>query len=194
VKDKVNKEEYFKWLEEHGNKEESAAKAVVKEIIDYHFESGLHGDWFDVEYEFYPRKRLENLEFDLIIVAKSKNKTVSIGVEFKEYDSKKVIQQAILRRPFVDYLYVAIKPVVFLRPSEVFSLSAFGIGLIAYRGEFAWMITYSVERWRDIEIYLLEDYIHYVQRMLLNTQKIAIKRNIIRLEDFLGDENGDNDI
>ena len=109
----MNLEQYKKWLEEHANKEERQAYAVVERIVEYHQNRAYANLMKDVD--VFPRKKLNGLEFDLVIYLHIKSKRpehrtredILIGVEFKESDMNKVIKQAIARREFVDYMYIA---------------------------------------------------------------------------------------
>jgi len=141
----VNLEQYKKWLEKNGNQEEQKAYEVVNEIIEYHTKEG----WSEKEIEelqVYPRhiltKDKNRIEFDLVIKIKWKTKVLGtekyrfyerlIGVEFKETDIPKVITQAIARREFVDYMYIATWA-QYLNYHDVFLLSYFGIGWVTWR-------------------------------------------------------------
>jgi len=132
----MNLEEYRKFIKERGFKEEEGAVEVVKEIYEYHKWGGYTVSYSDLE--VYPRKVLnyENsrIEFDLLIVLKhdeDKRYDRKIGVEFKETDIDKVIQQAMVRRPFVDYMYIATRNID-IDYYHLIILSYLGIGWVVY--------------------------------------------------------------
>jgi len=126
----ISLEEYKTWLKENAYKEEEKAYEVAKLVVQFHRTKVY------CEEQLFPRKKFEGIEFDLLIVLSDKNgnrwgKRV-IGIEFKEYDMRKVIQQAIVRRLFVDYMYIASRPVIGLSYAEVFHMAYFGIGWIVW--------------------------------------------------------------
>jgi len=132
----MNLEEYRKFIKERGFKEEEGAVEVVKEIYEYHKWGRYTVSYSDLE--VYPRKVLnyENsrIEFDLLIVLKhdeDKRYDRKIGVEFKETDIDKVIQQAMVRRPFVDYMYIATRNID-IDYYHLIILSYLGIGWVVY--------------------------------------------------------------
>ena len=132
----MNLEEYRKFIKERGFKEEEGAVEVVKEIYEYHKWGRYTVSYPDLE--VYPRKVLnyENsrIEFDLLIVLKhdeDKRYDRKIGVEFKETDIDKVIQQAMVRRPFVDYMYIATRNID-IDYYHLIILSYLGIGWVVY--------------------------------------------------------------
>lgn len=133
-------EEYHTWLENNRNKEEAMAEKVVDEILKEHVESR----WIATDYEpyFIPRKIINidgrRLEFDLLIHLKdttTRERDISfdrlIAVEFKETDLKKVVRQAMVRRWYVDYMYVATKPIP-ATPEELILLSYMRIGWVVW--------------------------------------------------------------
>jgi len=134
----MNLKEYKEWLEKNANQEEKMAYEVAERIIDYHTDDNYH-DW---KAEVYPRKVLvrdlihkqERLEFDLVIkIEWTSNRKYErlIGVEFKEYDMDKVVVQAIARRHFVDYMYIATRNVS-IDPVNLLRLVDFGIGWVVW--------------------------------------------------------------
>ncbi|MHC1625628.1 MAG: hypothetical protein ACXQS2_06485, partial [Methermicoccaceae archaeon] len=90
--------------------------------------------------ELFPRKVIthngDRLEFDLVIVISwdrdvfhyKRTYTRTIGVEFKETDISKVIQQAMKRRDYVEYMYIATRSNVVLNHLEHILMAEFGIG------------------------------------------------------------------
>ena len=139
----VNLEEYGKWLEENGYNEEANALGVVNEILRYHMKSD---DYQDVQ--LYPHRVIKQgnnrFEFDLVIHLIHKHDTFSrwIGVEFKEGDVKKVVRQAVARREFVDYMYIATRW-VHLDFDDLLLLSYEGIGWVIWNEELAKLIVPS---------------------------------------------------
>jgi len=109
-------EEYKKWLEENGNKEESAAYQVAERLIRWHTYN--HYDYeVDLKPHVWVDTEEERLEFDLLIELTLKTETREtkrvIGVEFKETDCRKVVDQAVLRREYIDYMWIATNYCVF---------------------------------------------------------------------------------
>ena len=132
----MNLEEYRKFIKEKGFKEEEGAVEVVKEIYEYHKWGRYTVSYSDLE--VYPRKVLnyENnrIEFDLLIVLKhdeDKRYDRKIGVEFKETDIDGVVRQAMVRRPFVDYMYIATRNID-IDYYHLIILSYLGIGWVVY--------------------------------------------------------------
>ena len=138
---KMTREEYCKWVKENANKEEKRSCEVVEAILKEHT-INLSMDSYDVFFE--PRKiitydddgRKRKVEFDLLIYLVTKpeaeyQNTITIGVEFKEYALQKVIWQAVRRLPFVDYEYIATRPIS-LPPLEA-TLGVFaGVGWVIW--------------------------------------------------------------
>jgi len=132
-------EEYREWLKENGNQEEKMALEVVDKIIFNHITCGL-SDKYKYDIKLYPRHILKSdrirIEFDLIIsveLTSKKTKKRYIGVEFKEYDISKVIDQAIIRRNFVDYMYIATRPnIMQILPQDLYKLVLHGIGWVIW--------------------------------------------------------------
>lgn len=110
------------------------AYEVVRRVINHH-----QSDYNETLAEVFPRKIItkdrERIEFDLIVKLEFKGErrttTRLIGIEFKEWDIKKVILQAIVRRQFVDYMYIATR-IVSLDYVDLFQLAYFGIGWIVF--------------------------------------------------------------
>ena len=178
----MNIEEYRKWLEKHGNIEEQKAYEVAKEIIKYH----SSGSWSETEAELFPRKVLarekEKVEFDLLIklTFKGERRTTErlIGVEFKEYDTKKVIHQAIIRRDFVDYQYIATR-FVMLDYSDLFLLAHYGIGWVVWDDNFVKLLVPA--KWS-----MPTTDLHYIVRELIrDTVKEIVKYELTTLDRYL---------
>ena len=119
---------------------------------------------------------------DLLIVLRHEKKLYErkIGVEFKETDTKKVISQAITRKKYVDYMYVATRnvPVTY---KEIFLMSYFGIGWIIWEEDFAKMIFPA--RYTTTE-YIFEELINTAIRLKLREKEEKI-RELARLDDFV---------
>ncbi len=135
----MNLEEYRQWLRQNGNKEEESAVEVVRQILRYHTDGNYE------EVQLYPRHILtrekERIEFDLLIKLVHEKKYLDklIGVEFKEFDTAKVVRQAARRRDFVDYMYIATRDVA-MDYQDVFILCYFGIGWVIWDEGFAKVI------------------------------------------------------
>lgn len=146
----MNLEEYREWLSQNANKEEASAYEVTKEIIDYH--NSFWGMDEPSKVELFPRKVIthngDRLEFDLVIVISwvretfhyKRTYTRTIGVEFKETDISKVLQQAIKRRDYVEYMYIATRRNVVLNHLEHILMAEFGIGWVVWDENFAKMV------------------------------------------------------
>ena len=112
----MNLEEYRAWLQENGNKEELMAYEVARKVIDYHLQWGGKEDWkADLHPRFWMNGEEEKLEFDLLIelewTSSGKRYKRMIGIEFKEMDFRRVVNQAIARRDYVDYMWIATRNV-----------------------------------------------------------------------------------
>jgi len=173
-------EEYKEWVKENGNKEEVCAIEVIDEILKYHIE--LNDAKFE-SIEVLPHKVIvrekERLEFDLIIKLKHSKSFYDrlIGVEFKEYDIQKVVRQAVRRREFVDYMYIATRSVAMDYP-EIFLLTYFGIGWVVYFEDFAKMIVPA--RYQDPS--------HIFERVVDEALKAFAEKKLknLTLNDFIG--------
>ncbi len=164
----MTKDEYFEWLKENRNKEERVAEKVVEEVLDDQLNKHYYTDYTPY---FRPRHVLsferpdgnkERIEFDLLIWLKhGSNSELDriVSVEFKELDSSKVIKQAILRRHFVTYSYVAIKRGAYIHPEDIALLAYYGIGLVIWGivpNEFAILIFPSKYRWQSTNFLNIE--------------------------------------
>ena len=156
----MNLEQYKKWLEENANKEERQAYNVAEEIIYHH----AYNRYTDYKIDIFPRKKFNGIEFDLLIYIwiqskNPKNRTYRdalIGVEFKETDLEKVIQQAIVRKEFVDYIYIATNCRAW-KIEQLFLMALYGIGWIFWDNRFVKMI---LEPRRDkSKVEILLDYL-----------------------------------
>ena len=164
----MNLEEYREWLKQNANQEEAKAYEVAQEIINYHSTFWYRSEKFEVE--LFPRKVIthegDRLEFDLIMVFEwvtdtfghKRTYTRTVGVEFKETDIRKVIQQAIRRRDFVDYMYIATRNVV-LDHLEHILMAEFGIGWVIWDEDFAKMIIPSHYKYPVHSIVNIIDYL-----------------------------------
>jgi len=137
----VDLEEYKEWLRENANKEEEGALNVVEKILKHH-ETGR-----TKFVQLFPHFRYKGIEFDLLILLSNKKMDINkldetlgfhrlIAVEFKETDIRKVVGQAIVRKEFVDYIYVATKYSAY-DYVDIFLMALFGIGWILFDKNFA---------------------------------------------------------
>jgi len=135
----MNLEEYKQWLIKNGNKEEEEAYEVAKRVIEYHVALTQY------EADILPRYILNDgnnrIEFDLLIKLTHEKKRYNrlIGIEFKEWDIKKVISQAVARHRYVDYMYIATRDID-VDYADILTLSYFGIGWVIYDTNFAKVI------------------------------------------------------
>jgi len=157
----MNLEEYREWLKENGNNEEVMAYEVAKRIVNYHMTVNWASDY---EVRCYPRKVFqtdkERLEFDLILeVEWESNRKYKrlIGIEFKETDFSKVIVQAIARRDFVDYMYIATRNVI-VDPLDILRLVDFGIGWVIWEEGFV-KLMFPAKYCRCSQVYRLLRYL-----------------------------------
>lgn len=140
----MNFEEYIEFIKRKGNFEEKEAERVVEEILKHHIDY-TWTDYSRDNVEFYPHfvfnGEKEKIEMDLLIVLKHPNSKYDrkIGVEFKETAISKVLSQAIIRKNYVDYMYVATKNIT-LNYKHIFLMSYFGIGWIVWDKSFAKMV------------------------------------------------------
>ena len=135
---------YERWLEENGNREEKQAIAIVSKILKYH---RLNIS----EVKFFPRKVIkrgrERVEFDLIMAYKLKRFKVErlIGVELKESDFQKAVHQAIVRKEFVHYMYIAVRePLLRFELPSLLLMTYYGIGLLVWNDKTALLIVPSI--------------------------------------------------
>jgi len=184
----MNLEEYREWLKQNANKEEASAYEVAKEIIDYH--NSFWGMDEPSKVELFPRKVIthngDRLEFDLVITVSwvrdvfhyKRTYTRTIGVEFKETDISKVIQQAIKRRDYVEYMYIATRRNVVLNNLEHILMAEFGIGWVVWSEDFAKMVIpshykYPVHSIREIVWYLADKAVEEKLRKKLKEVKLS---------------------
>jgi len=135
----MNFQEYKKWWEENKNYEEEMAPVIIEEICKMHE--------IDIDkVQIYPRKVIntENgrIEFDLLIKYQDGWKREKlIAIEFKEENFRKAIHQAVIRREYVDYIYVAvIPPILSYEYADFFVMLCYGIGLVVWNCENAMII------------------------------------------------------
>jgi len=131
-------EEYADWLKQNGNYEERAALQVVEKIVRWHMHDRSAKEY---NVEVFPHhiltKNRERIEFDLVIeinyitIKHEFKRRLLVGVEFKEYDLQKAVRQAIRRRDFVDFMWIATRNVV-ADPSSLFYMVDFGIGWLIW--------------------------------------------------------------
>ncbi len=179
----VKLEEYRKWIKRNGNKEEMRAYEVVQDILSWHF-LNLGEDY---EVKLHPRQYSKDgrkIEFDLIIELVGNKNTITIGVEFKELDLSKVIKQAVVRRSYVDYMYIATKNTLIFHPELIFLLGYFGIGWIVWfeDTDFVKMIFSSKKRWLNISFdsafidLIIKETIRYILQEHLN---MKVEKNLM---------------
>ncbi|RLF41901.1 MAG: hypothetical protein DRN18_03165 [Thermoplasmata archaeon] len=178
-------EEYRTWLKENANKEERQAYKVAELIVDYHTINRVS----DYKIDIFPRKKINGIEFDLLIYIwvnsrdpeKRRYWDTLIGIEFKETDMDKVLKQAIIRREFVDYMYIATNCRAW-EIEQLFLIALYGIGWIYWDNNFIKMILAPkrhVNRVGDLINYLLD-------RKLEEIVEETVDRKIqTRLEEWL---------
>jgi len=179
----MNLSEYQDWLSKHSKSEEQEALKVVQEILRYH---QINREYKVIQ--FFPRVRFKGMEFDLIILLSNGNTSLNsisyldriIGVEFKELDINKVVRQAIERRKFVHYQYIATRNVSLDYP-EIFMLTLFGIGWIIWEKNFAKLIIPARMRntYQKVESlinYLIEKRISEITEEILNRKLTEFMR------------------
>ena len=136
----MNYGELEKWHKENANCEEKCMFNVIEKILYYH-------NLDKKSTMFYPRKVLtskkERIEFDLLISYRDNRERI-IGIEFKEMDFQKAVFQAIVRRNFLDYIYVAIQePINRFEIPDLFLVTYYGIGLIVWSDKNALLVLKS---------------------------------------------------
>ena len=202
--DEMTFEEYKAWLENNRNKEEAMAEEVVKEILKEHVEDR----WIATDYKpyFTPRKVINidgrRLEFDLIIHLKDvterdKNITFDrlIAVEFKENDLQKVVRQAIIRRWYVDYMYIATMPIP-MNPKELILMSYMHIGWVVWdkNKNIAFVAMHSFlrdsDRLNDIIFTLVENRLEEIARYTVDkvSAKQAKTKSLLDFLEVQGDD------
>jgi len=185
----MNLEEYKEWLKQNANLEEANAYEVAKEIIEYHSNFWERGR--DLRVELFPRKVIvhegDRLEFDLVMVFEwvtdtfgyKRTYTRTVGVEFKETDVKKVLHQAIRRRDFVDYMYIATRNVVLDHIDHIL-MAEFGIGWVVWDEDFAKMIIPSHYKY---PVHSIKEIINYLAEKAVE-DKLEKKLKELKLVDF----------
>jgi len=112
----MNLEEYKEWLEKNGNLEEKRAYDIAKRIVDWHLRAIYYDDLsVEVFPHYWYESKAEKLEYDLLVkLCWRSNREYErlIGVEFKETDFKKVVSQAVIRREYVDYMWIATRNII----------------------------------------------------------------------------------
>jgi hypothetical protein len=187
----MNLEEYKSWLKKNGNKEEAMAYEVAKRIIDWHLE---YNDVVEHEIELYPHfwyeGAEERLEYDLLIKLRWRNRRQYerlIGIEFKELDFRKVVTQAIARRDYVDYMWIATQMVV-PDPAAFLELIDLGIGWVIWEDDGFIKILVPARFGRGH----LVDLIEYLARREVEkavkkiVEEIRVSSSIRTLFDFVG--------
>jgi len=180
----MNKQQYKEWLEKHGNLEEREAIRVVDTILDYHLR--IRRSQYEVV-QFFPHTKFKGMEFDLLILLTNEEKELKnfdyfdrlIGIEFKDADTWTVINQAIERKPYVDYQYVATRNVWF-NHTEIFLLTFFGIGWVIWEDGWAKLVVPAKMK-RNLE--RVEQTINYLISKKL--EKLIEEKVNKSLKDFL---------
>lgn len=192
----TNLEQYKRFLEEKGNFEEREALAVVKELVSYHTE-GTKLRLVDLQPHLWVEGEGERFEIDLLLTLASETKYQGrrfraerkIAVEFKESDIKRVISQAVTRKPYVDYVYIATRSWVTLDYYDLFVMGYYGIGWVIWDKDFAKIIVpakfhapvHALE-------YLVEDAVRrHLEKALSKMNAKVTEKSIL---DFVGDESG----
>jgi len=174
----MNLEEYRAWIKKQGNKEETKAPEVAERVIRYvcyHYISTPFGE--EPRIELYPRKFLKfdgkSYECDLVIefswrtFRTRKARSMRVGIEFKEDDFRKVVEQAIDRKPLFDLIFIATRPTTLY-----FSYEPYYLALLIRHG-IGWVL------WDEKLIYLL---IPAKKRGWMNGKEMA--RDIEKLAEF----------
>ncbi|MEM5824203.1 MAG: hypothetical protein QXE98_05640 [Archaeoglobaceae archaeon] len=167
-------EEYKEWLKKNGNYEEEGALHVIDAILQHHLTS-ITTDYEVAVFPHYIHKTdKERLEFDLLIKithgCKRRLNTL-IGVEFKESNLQKATYQAIRRRDFVDYMYVATRNYP-LYPEVLLPMVFFNIGWVVWWEDKAVMVLPSYETVRKYTLFLEE----YCKSLVRSEVERAISR------------------
>ena len=182
----MNLDEYREWIKRNGNQEEKMAYEIAKEVIEYHLSYNSPDDWSE---KLYPRKWVRNekdiLEFDLLIELNWKQSTWTgerkyrriIGIEFKETDFRKVVDQAILRSRYVDYMWIATRD-VFADEFSFLEMLEHGIGWIIWDEDFVKILfpakyTRSEIRSEFYIRYLAEKEVRRAVQNLMNDSKVS---------------------
>ena len=167
----MNLKEYKDWLKKNANKEEQEAEKVIDVILKHHESSRVS----DYKIKVFPRTKFKGFEFDLLIYIYTKEENPEkksnlfdtlIGVEFKETDIRKVITQAILRREFVDYMYIATRDVS-MDYQDLFLLALFGIGWVIWEKNFAKIIV-PARTYFNVYAHKVDELIDYLINRKLN--------------------------
>jgi hypothetical protein len=186
----MNLKEYKEWLNKNGKREEKRAYDVANCIVDWHLRRIIYED---LNIEVYPRHWIftekERLEFDLLMHLEwrsdRKYRRV-IGIEFKESDFRKVVSQAVIRREYVDYMWIATRNIVPNVESLILLLDS-GIGWILWERDFI-KILIPAKYHRGSIKYLIEHLakveVDRVVRELVEEAKVSA--SIRNLFDFFG--------
>lgn len=145
----VNLEEYREWLKENGNLEEAKAPEVIERIVKRHLSKV---NWQSYSLDIMPHKVFKadgkHYECDVALKLKwqswdGKTRSAMIGIEFKEWDFSKVVEQAVYRRRFFDYMYIATRPVALTlswEPYDFALLIKYGIGWVLWSEELVYLL------------------------------------------------------
>ncbi|WP_297090899.1 hypothetical protein [Thermococcus sp.] len=145
----VNLEEYREWLKENGNLEEAKAPEVIEKVVKRHL-SKLN--WKSYKIDISPRKvfKVDGKHYECDATVKltwqawdNKTRSMMIGIEFKEWDFSKVVSQAVHRKRFFDYMYIATRPVTLSlswNPYDFALLIKHGIGWVLWSEDFVYIL------------------------------------------------------
>ena len=158
-------EQYREWLKEHGNNEEHKAADVAERIIEYqtyHYVTTPFGE--EPHVVLFPRQMVKadgkRYECDLVIeitwrtMYRKLSRMMRIGVEFKEWDFQTVVAQALERKPFFDFMYIATRPHVLsltYDPIMFNWLIKEGIGWVLWDDDLVYLLLPAKKRWMDAE-------------------------------------------
>lgn len=189
---RMTKEEYCEWLKDNGNKEEKKACDVVNLILEKHLEERGYTVGYDVYFEPHKLVTFEDkrLEYDLIIylVHKDGNSVYDrkISVEFKEWDMRKVVYQAIKRSWYVDYSYIATRDIA-PPPEVLIEMIYMGIGWVVWGENFAFMPLHAYMRYGDRLGNIISDLVRLKLEALIDQEvsdSLRKKKKIKTLNDF----------
>jgi len=170
---------------------------VAKALIDYHT-LGTQLKLHDLRPHLWVNGEGERFEIDLLITLKGKQtyngtpwqNTRKIAVEFKEADIRRVISQAVTRRPYVDYVYIATRKWVDLDFRDLLVMGYYGLGWVVWDRDFAKIITPSKYRLPASSLDLMIEVA--VKRHLQKAiEKVEKHVNEKRITDFIGGMNAD---
>ena len=171
--------EYLRWYKKNGIYEETLAPKVIEKICRIH----------DIPLDsirIYPRFMLDTgrgkIEFDMILkYVDGRGKERLVGIEFKIADFKKVVEQALVRREFVDYMYVATHTGIWFSGQfdAFFLMLYFGIGWILIGEKEVFLVMKA--RWNSRTT---DKLLNVLQSLIIQKFKNELK-NIKSLQEWL---------